>query len=127
MLTTTVMAVRATPKALELLKAEENYRRIDRENGIPEEIAPEKISYIDTIKICWKCYIPAMVTGTVSMVCLIGASSVNARRNAALATAYSIAETSLKEYQSKVVETIGEKKNRQLEMRLRKKRLTRIQ
>ncbi len=110
MLTTTVMAVRATPKALELLKAEENYRRIDRENGIPEEIAPEKISYIDTIKICWKCYIPAMVTGTVSMVCLIGASSVNARRNAALATAYSIAETSLKEYQSKVVETIGEKK-----------------
>lgn len=105
MVTTTVMAVRATPKALELLKKEEEYRIINKENDITE-----KISNIDTIKICWKCYIPAGITGVLSIACLIGASSVNARRNAALATAYSIAETSLKEYQNKVVETIGEKK-----------------
>lgn len=31
MVTTTVMAVRATPKALELLKKEEDYRKIDME------------------------------------------------------------------------------------------------
>ena len=96
MVTTTVMAVRATPKALELLKKEEDYRKIDRENGIPEQFVSEKISNIDAIKICWKCYIPAAITGSLSIACLIGASSVNARRNAALATAYSIAETSLK-------------------------------
>ena len=110
MVTTTVMAVRATPKALDLLKKEEYYRKIDRENGIPEQFAPEKISNIYVIKICWKCYIPVAIIGGLSIACLIGASSVNARRNAALATAYSIAETSLKEYQNKVVETIGEKK-----------------
>ena len=105
MVTTTVMAVRATPKALELLKKEEEYRIINRENDIIE-----KISNIDTVKICWKCYIPAGITGILSVACLISASSVSVRRNAALATAYSIAETSLKEYQNKVVETIGEKK-----------------
>lgn len=118
MVTTTVMAVRATPKALELLKKEENYRQIDGENDVPE-----KISSIDTIKICWKCYIPAGVTGVLSIVCLIGASSVNARRNAALATAYSIAETSLKEYQNKVVETIGEKKEQTIRDAVAKERI----
>lgn len=102
MVTTTVMAVRATPKALKLIEEERNTREVY------DDI--EDISNVDIIKICWKCYIPAGVTGILSIVCLVGASSVSARRNAALATAYSIAETSLKDYQSKVVETIGEKK-----------------
>lgn len=110
MLTTTVMAVKATPKALRILDEEREYRRIDRENGVDECFAPEKISKKDVIKLCWKCYIPAAVTGTVSVACLIGASSVNVKRNAALATAYTLSETALKEYREKVVETIGEKK-----------------
>ena len=50
------------------------------------------------------------MTGVCSIGCLIGASSVNARRNAALATAYTISETALKEYKEKTVEVVGEKK-----------------
>ena len=46
MVTTTVMAVRATPKALELLKKEEDYRKIDMENSIQEQFTSEKISNI---------------------------------------------------------------------------------
>lgn len=64
----------------------------------------------ETLKLTWKCYVPAVVTGGVSIACLIGASSVNVRRNAALATAYTLSESALKEYKAKVVETIGEKK-----------------
>lgn len=45
-----------------------------------------------------------------SIACLVGASSVNLRRNAALATAYTLSESTLRDYQKKVVETIGEKK-----------------
>ena len=45
-----------------------------------------------------------------SVTCLISSGSVNAKRNAALATAYKISETALTEYKNKVVETIGEKK-----------------
>ena len=64
------------------------------------------------VKTTWKCYIPAAVTCGVSIACLIGASSVNLKRNAALATAYKLSETALAEYRDAVVETIGEKKER---------------
>ena len=106
MVTTTVMAVRATPKALRLIDSAE----LKKANEINTPYEGHNLSKTEIIKVTWKCYIPVAITGGLSIACLIGASSVNARRNAALATAYSIAETSLKEYQNKVVETIGEKK-----------------
>ena len=98
MVTTTVMAVRATPKAIQLLDEEKRRQHAN------------KLEPMDVVKTAWKCYIPAAVTGTVSVACLIGASSVNARRNAALTAAYTISESTLRDYQKKVVETIGEKK-----------------
>lgn len=99
MITTTVMAVRATPKALILIEERK------------EEIGAEKLEAMDMVKTTWACYIPAAITGTLSIACLIGASSVNARRNAALATAYTLSESALKDYQGKVIEMFGEKKN----------------
>lgn len=99
MITTTVMAVRATPKALILIEERK------------EEIEAEKLEAMDMVKTAWACYIPAVITGTLSVACLIGASSVNARRNAALATAYTLSESALKDYQGKVIEMFGEKKN----------------
>ena len=56
--------------------------------------------------------IPAAVTAMASVTCLIGASSVNLRRNAALTAAYKLSETALTEYKDKVVETIGEEKEK---------------
>ena len=100
MITTTILAVRATPKALELIEEQK------------EEESVDKLSTFEVVKVAWKPYIPAMVTCVVSTACLIGASSVNTKRNAALATAYKLSETALSEYRDKVVETIGEKKER---------------
>lgn len=100
MITTTILAVRATPKALELIEEQK------------EEESVDELSSFEVVKVAWKPYIPAMVTCVVSTACLIGASSVNTKRNAALATAYKLSETALSEYREKVVETIGEKKER---------------
>lgn len=100
MITTTILAVRATPKALELIEEQK------------EEESVDELSSFEVVKVAWKPYIPAMVTCVVSTACLIGASSVNTKRNAALATAYKLSETALSEYRDKVVETIGEKKER---------------
>lgn len=111
MVTTTIMAVRATPKALVLIKEEKEKSNLD--NLPPVEI----------VKTTWKCYIPAAITGTVSAACLIGANSVNSRRNAALATAYSLSESTLRDYQKKVVETIGEKKEQTVRDAVAKERL----
>ena len=100
MIGATFMAVKATPKALYLIEAKK------------EESEVEELTTVETIKTCWKCYIPATLTTVLSAVCLIGASTVSAKRNAALATAYSISEAALREYQEKVVEVIGEKKEK---------------
>ena len=102
MITTTVMAVKATPKALILLEEKK------------DELDTDRLEPKDIIKTAWPCYIPAAVVGSISVFCLIGASSTNLRRNAALATAYTLSESTLKEYQEKVVETIGEKKEQSI-------------
>jgi hypothetical protein len=113
MITTTVMAVRATPKALILIEERK------------EEADVDKLSPIEIIKIVWTCYVPAAITGGLSIICLIGASSVNVRRNAALATAYTLSESALKEYQEKVIETIGEKKEQTVRDAIAKDKLDR--
>ena len=71
MITTTVMAVRATPKALILIEEKKDELEVN-------ELTPKEI-----VQAAWACYIPAAVTGTVSIACLIGASSVNIRRRGA--------------------------------------------
>ena len=81
MVTTTVVAVKATPKALRLIEEKK------------QELDVESLTPVETVKATWKCYIPAAVTGAVSIACLIGSNSVNTKRNAALATAYKLSET----------------------------------
>ena len=112
LVTTTVLAVNATPKALRLIEmAEDHGIGITSKNGDPDwERRP--LTKLETVKVAWKPYIPAAVTGAVSIACIIGASSVHARRNAALATAYQLSTTALSEYKEKVVETIGEEKEK---------------
>lgn len=97
MIATTVTAVRATPKALRLID----------EREIQEN---KRLTTMEVVKTTWKCYVPAAISGTLSVACLIGASSVSLKRNAALATAYTISETALKDYREKAVEVVGEKK-----------------
>lgn len=109
MITTTVLAVKATPKALELIEAEKRKQNCDKDYT-DDRIT--KLKPVEVVKTTWKCYIPAVVTGAVSIACLIGSNSVNARRNAALATAYKLSETALSEYKEKVVEEIGEQKEK---------------
>lgn len=98
MITTTVLAVKATPKALNLI------------NDRKDELETEKLPPIEVVKTAWKCYIPAAVTCATSTACLIGASSVHLKRNAALATAYKLSESAISEYKDAVIDKLGEKK-----------------
>ena len=52
------------------------------------------------------------LVGVYICVCLIGASSVSLKRNAALTAAYTLSEAARNEYREKVLETIGEKKEK---------------
>lgn len=98
MITTTVMAVKVTPKAVLMIEKEKERRNIN------------KLEPADLVKTTWKCYVPTAVLGGLSIGCIIGAGSVHSRRNATLAAAYSLSESALKEYREKVVDVFGDKK-----------------
>lgn len=117
MCTTVVLAVKATPKAMELIK-EEKVKKVEKSGKNIEGMKTEKLTPIETVKVAWKPYVPAIVTGAVSIACIIGASSVNARRNAALYSAYKLSETALAEFKEKAVEVIGEDKVKEVKQKI---------
>lgn len=92
---TTVTAVKATPKALLLLeKAEE-------EKG-------EKLTKLEKVKVAGPGYIPTILIGTGTLACMFGANILNKKQQAALVSAYSLLDSSYKEYKNKVRELYGE-------------------
>lgn len=111
---TVYAAVDATPKALEIL--DDNVKYDKNQDEIP-------LSKQEIIQLTWKCYIPAAITGILTIGCIIGGNRVNLRRNAALLSLYGLSEASLKEYQKKVIETIGDKKERLVREEIRQDRL----
>lgn len=115
MLATTVLAVKATPKALKLIEEAEHKK------GMTHEMVD--LTPIETVKAAWKPYIPAAITGVTSVACIVGASSANVKRNAALAAAYTLSETALKEYRDQVVETLGEKKEQNIRDKVSKEQV----
>lgn len=111
MFSMTVMAVKATPKAMRLIEEKKREEQVDA------------LSVGETIKVAWRPYVPVILTGALSTACLIGANSVNTRRNAALAAAYKLSETALAEYKEKVVETLGEKKEKEVRDKVAKSKV----
>ena len=97
---TTVMAIKSTPKAMALIEERK------------KELHQDKLPPVEVVKTTWRCYIPTVVTGAASIGCILKANSISTRRNAALVTAYNLSKTALSEYKDKVVETIGEKKEK---------------
>jgi len=115
MITTTILAVKATPKALDLIAEAEDKKFNDDNDAL--------LTKVEVIKVAWKPYIPAAITGVTSVACLIGASSVNAKRNAALATAYNLTATAFSEFKDATLETVGEKKEQIIRNKVAEERI----
>lgn len=100
MITSTVLAVKATPKAVAIIQNEKKKK--------------EKLTVLDIVKCSWKEYIPTISCGIGGIVCIVSGCKINNKRSAALATAYAISEKTLRTYRDKVIETIGEKKEKNI-------------
>lgn len=89
------------------------FRHLTEENAdglsLGEILAPK-----ERFKEVWHYYIPPAVVVITTGVCIIGANSISSRRNAAIISAYTLSESLLKDYREKVVEQLGEKKDRAL-------------
>lgn len=92
---TSVMAVKATPKALTLI---ENAKK---EKG-------EDLTKLEVIKVAGPSYIPAVLVGASTIACIFGANVLNKRQQAALMSAYALLDNSYKDYKKKLVELYGE-------------------
>lgn len=92
---TSVMAVKATPKALRILE------EVKEEKG-------EDLTTIEVIKAASPVYIPAVITGVSTIACIFGANILNKRSQAALVSAYAFLDNSYKEYKNKVTELYGD-------------------
>lgn len=92
---TAVLAVKATPKAMKLLD------HAKEEKG-------EDLTKVEIVKVAWKPYIPAVITGASTLACIFGANILNKRQQAALTSAYALLDNSYKEYKKKVGELYGE-------------------
>lgn len=107
MVTTVVLAVKATPKALTLIDEASNEKNAE-------------LTKAEVVKAGWKPYVPAAITGVMSATCIIGSVRIGARRIAAISTAYKLTETAFSEYKEKVIETIGEKKEKAIKDKIDK-------
>lgn len=92
---TSIMAVKATPKALMLLE------NAEAEKG-------EKLTKLEKVKIAGPTYAPSIVTGAATIACVFGAHILNKRQQAALTSAYALLNQSYTEYKNKVDELYGE-------------------
>ena len=106
---TAVMTARAT------IIASEDYH-----NRPEEEKARRKSEFVSDY---WRHFVPPIIMGSGTIACIIAGHSISTRRNLALASAYTLAERSLSEYQKEVREVIGEKKEQAIRDNLDRKRI----
>lgn len=111
--TTAVMTGKATIKAVDIVKDYEDQNGEFHQDN-PHVWMKYRTTWQEKAKLVWKCYIPPVIMAGTSIACIIGAQSVNTKRHAALAGLYSLTESTLKEYQKKVVEHIGEDKEQKI-------------
>lgn len=92
---TAVMAIKATPKAMELIE-------------LAEEEKGDELTKWEKVSIGGPVFIPTVVIGAATMGCIFGANILNKRSQAALMSAYALLDTTHKEYKNKVKEIYGE-------------------
>ncbi len=72
-----------------------------------DEDADSHASTKEKIKKYWKLYIPAGLSGALTVGAIVGSNQASGRRTAAAVTAFTVTEKAFSEYKEKVVEQVG--------------------
>ena len=102
----TVSAIKATVKVTRIIDEMSEEREMDTKEIVKES---------------WKHYIPAAIGYTTSALCFVGVATNSNKKIAALTTAYNLSEKAMIEYGNKVVEVIGEEKEREIRKTVQEK------
>lgn len=103
--TTAVMAAKATPKATVILENERYERsyKTNKDSRYYQDLMP-----LEVVQLTWKCYIPAALVGLSTIACIFGANILNKRQQASLTSAYALLNESYKKYRKAAKSVYGE-------------------
>lgn len=105
MVTTVVLSVKTTPKAMELIKDD------SRTNHDGD---PYGYTKIEAIRSSWKCYVAPMAIGSASLICILGAGILSKHQQKSLTSAYLLMANTYQEYRKKARELYGEDADRKI-------------
>lgn len=108
---TAVMAVKATPKALDRIE------KAKEEKG-------EDLTKMEIVKVAGPGYIPTVVTGAATIACIFGSNVISKRQQASLMSAYALLDNSYKEYKKKVDELYGKEAGQKVREEIAKDKYT---
>ncbi len=99
--TTVILSAKAGYKSALIIEAYEN------EYGL-------LVTKREKVELVWKYYIPTAISGSLSAISIIASTRISSRKTAAITAAYSLSEKAFSEYKDKVVETLGDKKEKKI-------------
>lgn len=92
---TTITVVRATPKAVKLLKEAELKKG-------------ENLTKLEIVRVAGPTYIPSALLGVSTIACIFGANALNQKKQASLMSAYAMLNESYKQYRKSAKIVYGE-------------------
>lgn len=124
LVTTVILAVKATPKANEILEErkkelEELAKKKESDDISKEEIRKERIKVeVNTAAALTPIVGPAVISGFATGACIIGANYINLRRLADISAMYEITNDAYLRYKKKTKDVIGEKKSEEIDKKV---------
>lgn len=113
---TVVLAIKATPKAMDKLQTAQIDKGEDILDGRREgevvrnddgSLQLPKLTVLETVQVCWKEYLPTIAIGAGSLVCIFGANALSRRQQASMAAAYTALASAFEGYRDKVKAICG--------------------
>lgn len=114
---TSYLAAKASAKSV---------RAIDDLEGREGTAGDRKNRIKERTQLVWKNYIPPVVSGAVTIGCILGANKSNGNKTAAAVAAYSLTENLFGEYRKKVVEELGERKEEKIRDEIAQEHVSKI-
>ena len=87
--TTTILAVKATPKAIKILK------EVEEQKG-------SELTTLEKIKYGWEPYLYCGISGISTIICIMSIQYLNSKKQASLISAYTLLENAYNEYQNNI-------------------------
>ncbi len=122
---TAVLTAKATFHASDLIR-EAALQEYEEGEMVTSEELRQTFTNVEKAKIVWPLYITPAVSGSLSVAAIVMSHRISSKRAAMLAAAYALNEKRIEEYQDKIKEKFGVKKEKEARDELQQEAVTRL-